>query len=291
MKLLPSSPRLQTRTFGLVACLLGIASVSHAATIFEQNFNSSNTVSDYVLPGGTASGSLFTDISGPAGMTQSITNGALLLSNVSGSGNDSQGFRYTGGFTGGTPSFLMVEYDFDLTTSSNSTGQTNFVFGNNDEVSRPYGQGSISTTNSFGYVAVKGGNTAGTIQISVNTTSGFQIPAFTPEGTLTFRLYLNDTGGNVNYVGPNGGNYTSNSETISVWYEDGGTWNDYNLNVAANSGDLYGFRFIHKNTAESVAIDNIAIYDSTVIPEPSQVALAMGSFLLVGAMIYRRRKA
>ncbi|MCX6938734.1 MAG: hypothetical protein NTU80_12745 [Verrucomicrobia bacterium] len=258
------------------------SSTALSQTLFNQAFNSSSTLADYINAA-TPSNGQFNAITSVANNTASISSGALVYAKNSSS---SAGFSRTTDFSP-TPSALLLQ--FDLSISGNSTEQSSssevvIQVGSGfstsvgaESTSNVHSRIALNWTTTDGQWSIRRGGSAGASNVSANTT-----------GTQTIRFYINNSGPTLNYLGIDNNNYSLINDAYDVWI---GSSRAPNLTgVVATSGEvsLTDFKFTYASTAENAIItfDNLTI---TAIPEPASFVF-ITALATAASIAFRRQK-
>lgn len=264
------------------------SSTSLAQTLFNQTFNSSSTLADYINAANPSTGQ-FNAITSAANNTATISSGALVFTKI---GGNSAGFSRSTDFSP-APTALLLQ--FDLTISGNTTAQTNST-----GLVLQLGSGFSSTT-----VGVEDANTKVHSRIALNwtTTNGewsirqggagtspTTVSANT-NGTQTVRFYVNNSGISLNYLGIDNASYTLPNDTYDVWIAGARAPNLTSV-VASSAPDitLTDLKFTYDSGAANavIAIDNLSI---TAIPEPASFPLIAALASATAVAIRRQNHA
>ena len=238
-------------------------------------------MADYVNAANPATGQ-FNAITSAANNTASISSGALIFTK---NGGSSAGFSRSTDFNP-VPSALLLQ--FDLTISGNTTAQTNSTglvlqlgsgFSTTVAVetnSNVHSRIALNWTATNGEWSIRQGGGTGASTVSTNTT-----------GIQTVRLYVNNSGLSLNYLGIDSTNYSLANDTYDVWV---GTTRVPNLTgVTATSAEvaLTDLKFTYDSGAANavIAIDNFSV---TAIPEPASFAF-IAALATATAMAFRRQ--
>jgi hypothetical protein len=249
-----------------------LATGASAATIFQQNFSSSSTVSDYVSA--TPNIGQFNAIGTSNGnATIAITSGALAFTRSA----DPNGttFSRTTDFSP-TPDAIM--YQFTLNVTGNTAAQTTAaVF----QVGSGYGTANSAETNAntYGRIGVNLGSNAGEYALR-NIGASTNSPTLTGPQDITW--VLNNSGATLNYMPPAGGSTTVLNDTADVYAGNTLLFDD--IAVTTTTQTMTDLKFAFTAGFATISIDNMLI---TAIPEP----VSMTSLLLVGGLLFARRRA
>lgn len=212
------------KIFLLITCVLGAVAFSEAQTIyFTQDFNSSTNVNTYT--GAPITQNKFDGITTVGtGASFAIVNGKLQIVKVNGTGNIRASLTRTTAFVGAPatgPGFVRVSMEVAISgnTADVASGHR-FMFGDNFPTT-PAAPGNanihcslfINPTGKPGEFRVEGTNPPAV----PNTV----IPTFT--GTKTIVWYVNNSGSDKGYTGPNGQINTVQNDYADAWVVDGAT--------------------------------------------------------------------
>lgn len=231
---------------------MGISSLFGQTIIFQQNFNASNTVSDYI--GSPPSTNQFNHIgaSTGVGINCTVVNGKLKLSKPS---TTSVGFTRNTNFAS-TPT--VMAFIFTISVSDNSVadvnsgklyiGQnlsTNFSFPENaDTYARLYFNIS-ATTNSFQLRDIRNDNTSTT---------------FT--GETLIHWVLNNSGSSITYLAPDNSLATLANDKADVWANRSIIFND--VNVQSPTVNMEDMKFLLNDGNASFTFDNMVIQEGNI---------------------------
>lgn len=255
----------------IALCVLALATSVRAVPIFQQNFNSSSTVGDYVSA--TPSDGQFNAIgTSGAGVTVSITGGALTYTRA---GANLGSYSRTTNFS---PIPDTMIYQFDLTISGNTAAQTTAaVF----QVGSGFGTANSAEANADTYARVGINFTANAGEFSFrDVTNATSTAALT--GTQSITWVLNNSGGSLNYTPPGGGSSSIANDTADLYAGNTLLLDDVLIQTPAQT--MSDLKFAFSLGSGTIAIDNIVI---NTIPEPATLGL-LGLALLT---LPRRRRA
>lgn len=281
-------------SFGTTWLFLVVASSTpvSAAVVFEQDFNSSTTVGDYVSA--TPNNGQFNDISADGtNNTVAVTSGALVFDMNDNGSADTSGFLRSTDLASPAPTVLAIELLFTYTKNGSNTSGPGPVLqvGNYPSTATGYTSGG-SANDRFDDLTWR--RTGSDYQLELNDTDpvagGVQgaIPDLVFGQQYSVLWLLNNSGASQSYTGPDGESRTINNNS-STLFLDGVLATDNRLaddNGGANI-DLSSIRFRALDVDNSFSFDLIRINDSLPIPEPASVAL-LG---LGGLLIAARRRA
>jgi len=262
------------RNFIVLLILAVLATRSSAATIFQQNFSSSSTVSDYVSA--TPNIGQFNAIgtSNASGST-AISSGALALTRTADPNTTT--FSRTSDFSP-TPDAIM--YQFTLNVTGNTGSQTTAaVF----QVGSGYGttNAAESNTNTYARLGVNFGASAGQYSLRDIGSSTNSSPFSTPQD-ITW--VLNNSGATLNYTAPGGAAATIANDTADLYVGTTLQTGFNDIAVTTSTQTMTDLKFAFTAGAATISVDNMLI---TTIPEP----VAMTSLLLISGVLLSRRRS
>ncbi len=220
-------------------------------TIFQQNFNSSTTLSDYFSS--TPSSSQFNMLrSSGSGTTVTITNNKLQISKIS---TNSGGFARATDFS---PTPTIVAISFKLAVPSASMADANVAYlyiGNNflndlgfEANADTYARLSFNTTNTNGEFIIRD---------ITNTTNSL---TFTGEKHL--KWVLNNSGSAINYISPNNTTESLANDKADLWVEGTLIFND--VNVQTSSANLTDIKFLVWASPATFTMDDLVIQEGSI---------------------------
>lgn len=241
----------------LAACLFVMGNTADAQ-LFQQDFSSSTTVSNY------------TNASPTNGQFNGITtSGAGTVLSINTTGSNKLRFARTGNagaYTrttdfSPTPSSLM--YRFDITMSGNSSATTTaatFQVGSGFTSSNTAETG----TNVHSRLGLNVGGTAGQFSLrdigaGTNTT--------TYSGTQTVTWVINNSGGSITYKAPDGTFETLADDRFDLWVGNTKEFNDANAQTASQT--LTDIKFVMNGGVANVDFDNFLIDPIPSVPTSS----------------------
>jgi hypothetical protein len=257
------------RRFRYVSTLTVITAVSilssaTAAEVFNQNFQSSTTLSSYISA--TPTSGQFNDISAEtSGGTWSINAGTLQLVRA-GNSNGAGITRFTD--FAATPGLLHVKFNFGVTINSFQNDLMGLDFGNFTSV-QDYNNTS-PTTSVFTRLNVDG---AGSNNIRFEI-GGTQSATYAANGTLyALAFFLNKSGVTQNYLAPNGTVKFVDANRVSFWVGPTCLFD----NVVASNGatsTLTDLR-LHLGTADTGTwkLDDFVVNDAFPAAGPAKLTL------------------
>lgn len=245
---------MKTTTFLKQAFLLGVVVCSSQmwGQLFQQDFNSSSTVSDYVNSTTPNSGQFNAISSSGSGTVLSITNGKLRFSRT---GNAGAYTRTTD--LSPTPQFMI--YQFELTIGNNSAAVTNAA--------------AWQIGSGFGTANSTESNTSVHSRIGLNLTTtngsfslrdiGASANSAVFSGTQNVFWVINNTGSSVSYLSPNNTIETLSNDNADIWI--GSTKALSAISATTSTQSLTDFKFVISNGTVNVDIDNFKIFSGSNI--------------------------
>lgn len=230
--------------FAPALCLVFLCGKTEAQ-LFQQDFSSSDTISNYVSV--TPNTGQFNAISSSGGGTIfSISNNALQYTRSSNAGS----FSRTTDFN---PTPTAFRYKFDLTVSGNTATTTNAAVW---QVGSGYGTANSAETNANTYARIALNLTAtdGTFQLrDINTMTN----SANFSGTQTITWIMNNSGTSLNYVAPDGSTETLANDTEDVWVGLTKVFNDFAVQTTTQT--ISDLKFVFSAGAATVTMDNFLI--------------------------------
>ncbi len=245
LKLLPK--------FGLMwAWVVAVVSTANGQ-IFNQDFNSSTTLADYLI-GGSALGDKFDAFNQNSPNAIEISSSSLLF-NRNASTNIISAVRSTNLTT--TPSLIVVR--FSISVSGNNAAQTSAArlqlgtgFSNSNSLE--------ADASCYAQLGINFTATGGQFQLRHITTGTGGSNGGNVSGTQNVTWILNNTGSTVAYAGPDGNLYSLDNDKTDIW--NGTTRTLSGQNVSTASQTVTDFKFIYDattNNAADIRIDNLTI--------------------------------
>ena len=242
--------KLHMKSKVLYVFLMTLFSTLGRGQIFEQDFNSSTTVSSYVSATAPNSGQFNAISASGAGTVITINNGKLRFARTGNAG----AYTRTTDLTP-TPQFMI--YQFDLTVSNNSTALTNAA-------AWQIGSG-FSTANS----TESNASVHSRIGLNFTTTNGsFSIRdiggssnSSTFSGSQSIFWVINNTGAAVSYMSPNNTIDILANDEADLWI--GTTKALAGISATTPTQSLTDFKFVISNGNVNVDIDNLKIYSGS----------------------------
>ncbi|WOO43639.1 hypothetical protein [Rubellicoccus peritrichatus] len=256
-----------------------------ANKVFEQDFDASGNVEDYVNEA-IDSGDLtrFDDISSEAnGGTWSINGeGQLQLEKPSSSSpNDDAGiFRYAN-FVG-PPSVARIEFDLGMLITDTTLSHRDLLYfsiGNFTQF-KDYAARS-SSSDLFEIWSIRGFVDSGEVKYMFrhnSTNSGVTIPA---DGTMhRVTWYLNASGETQSYFGPDGGMYSLDAFAASIWIDDQIAISNHDREAGISYNEIRSLRIRSANSYPfTLKIDNFEVFDTLTSSSASSVSFAEWVYL------------
>ncbi len=288
-----------------VATILAMFALSTAqgAVIFAQDFSDGGVPADYET-GGSASGSLFTDIGHNADGTTAITANQLVIGTPqqASTANYDAGWGVTGlTLNSGDIMRFDVDIRFDITTGTGNYGPFGAItFGDYNGTYSEYPHDGSKFT-------AIGLRRSGGTQMQVEPVNGTSFKV-TYGDTNTLTVFMNSTGVAQTYVGPDSLTYNlsvSNQVDVNTNPYVQGSYAVWIGNTIMGD-DLAAPTFTHSTNGHntSAVLDTVMMYgngDSGVgiesgfdnfsvesIPEPASLGLLLGAF---GLVAWRRFRA
>lgn len=218
--------------------------------LFEQNFSSSSTLSDYVNSSSPDNGQFNAISTSGSGATWSINSNKL---RVAWTATNAFAATRTTNFLPTAPTSLMIR--FDLQISNNSTAVTGaFYFSIGDGYSTANSAPTNASTHSR--FAINTTTTSGQFQIRKN--EGGNSNSSNLSGNQTITWVINNSGATLSYKAPDGTIETVANDTWDIWAGTTKIFND--IAALTSSKTLNNFK-IYSNTQATVTadIDNILI--------------------------------
>lgn len=262
-----------------VAIISAVSRPTSAQTLFQQTFDSSNTLSDYIKSSSPAEGQ-FNGINPGTGNTASIVDGALVFTRTS---------AVNGAFwrtTGFSPAPTAVRVQFDLNVTGNSVVQSGH--GLTGGVSLYIGEdfvGGVSTDTGvdiFARINIGWSATNGAWTLYRGGTNG---STATQTGTQTVSWFMNSGSDSISYEAPNGSSNFLAAGTYDLWIGQAAVFTSVTATTSDASLSEFKFRWDNAAANATISFDNLSI---SAIPEPSTYALFGGLGVLVVAFGRRR---
>lgn len=238
------------RTVVVGAGLVLLAALVRSDVIFSQDFSYGGTVGDYET-GGSATGSLFTDIGHSADGDVAVTNEALALDLPMGPNTESYdaGWGVTALGDGGVMLLkMMVTYEAQGPNDWGPFGHVTFGDYNGNYNTYPH------NASKFARIGLRRSGT--NMQYEPEGAANFTVPYGT---THILRVYLNDSGVAETYLGPDGEVYD-----LSVWNRTDGGGNPYVAGSYAvwvddviQSDNIEANNYIHSGTYNTRVLDTV----------------------------------
>jgi len=252
------------------ACLFLMAAAALPAQLFQQDFSASGTLSDYISASSPTAGQWNAISTSGAGTTVGIVGNALQFVRTSNLGS----FSRTTDFSGPPTSMICK---FDLTVSGNSVATTtaavwqmgtNFGTANSAEaialVHSRFGLNISATAGQFSLRNIENGTNSSTFS-----------------GTQTITWVINNSGGTLTYLAPDGSQETVADDTADVW---AGTAKAIdNLPATGGTIALTDWKFAFTVGTATITMDNFRIDLVSAAPRPIVVfgpAVTNGVFVV-----------
>ena len=229
--------------------LMTLSSVWGSGQLFQQQFGSSTTVSDYVQSSTPSNGQFNAISSSGTGWTWSINNEKLRF-NWSAANNGSA--TRTTDF-GGNPTSLMIRFDLQISNNSlATTGAFYFSIGDGYTTANSGPAGTLTHSR----FAINTTTTNGTFAIRKNESTAANSSSLSGNQTITW--VINNSGSSMSYTAPDGSSETVANDTWDIW---AGTTKIFNDIAALTSTQLLNELKIYGNTSATVTtdIDNFLI--------------------------------
>ncbi|MBS7788255.1 T9SS type A sorting domain-containing protein [Flavobacterium sp. CYK-55] len=234
--------------FGLFFMVLMNFSSVQAQTLFSQDFSSSTSLSNYINSSAPDAGQ-FNAITTAGTSTATITSGALRFTR----GNSTTSFTRSTNFST-TPTALV--YEFDLTVSGTPSGNTattaRWQIGSGYNAAT---NGIESDANTYAQMAI---DFRGTTSFRFNDVSNANTSSnFTVGTTYAITWVMNNSGGTLSYLAPNGNTETIANDRIDFWVGTTRVYND--VVVETTNGTLSDMKFAYVGSTGSITLDNISV--------------------------------
>tara|TARA_R110002051_G_scaffold95649_1_gene165593 strand:- start:22298 stop:25669 length:3372 start_codon:yes stop_codon:yes gene_type:complete len=238
-------------------------SISIKAQLFNQDFNSSTSIEDYISV--SPSGDQFTEIStNGSNFSTSITNGALRF-NRTGIGTM---YAYKNISFTKRPEFVQLKFDFEATNHELNKNNVFAIFIGSSFSSSAAG----STSNYASRFGISTKGNQGEFRITSIDNIGGSVSSGTFSGKQTITFIVNSKGSNQTYTAPNGSTETVASGKMDVWIGNVKGINDFSLkNIDSPKGDITGFKIQATSSTGTGTFDfdNIEMLD--LLNESSQL--------------------
>lgn len=250
----------------LLFSILTVFTTSVNAQIFNQDFESSIKLTDYIST--TPNSGQFNGITtGQSSLTTSITNGALRFERT----GTATMYAYRNFNFTENPNFVQLKFDFELSNYQQGTQNPSFtVFIGSNFSSTSFGSSSTYASR-IGLVGKDGSN-----EFKVSTVDNIggapSTSYFSGKQTITF--VVNNSGSDKTYSAPNGSVETVLNGKMDVWIGAVKGIDDFSLkNTESPKGDISGFKF-QATSASGLGIfdfDNVEFSElpSEVSPPPT----------------------
>lgn len=230
-------------------------SISIKAQLFNQNFNTSTSVSDYISAAPSAD--QFTEIStNGSNFTTSITNNALRF-NRTGTGTM---YAYKNISFTKKPEFVQLKFDFEASNHELNKNNVFAIFIGSTFTSTSAG----STSNYASRFGISTRGNQGEFRITTIDNIGGAPSSANFSGKQTITFIVNSKDSNQTYTAPNGNTENVASGKMDVWIGQTKGINDFSLkNTDSPKGDITGFK-IQATSSTGTGVfdfDNIEMLD------------------------------
>ncbi|MCU7615107.1 T9SS type A sorting domain-containing protein [Chryseobacterium sp. GMJ5] len=232
--------------------LMALFSISGWAQIFEQDFNSSSTVSSYVSATTPNSGQFNAISTSGSGTVLSINGGKLRFARTGNAG------AYTR-TTDLTPTPQLMIYQFDLAVSNNTAAVTNAATW---QIGSAFTTGNSTEANSIVHSRLGLNLTATNGSFSLRDIGG-SLNSSVFSGTQNIFWVINNTGATAFYLAPDNTVGTLSNDEADLWV--GTTKALTSLPATTATQSLTDFKFVISNGTANVDIDNLKIYSGSNI--------------------------
>ena len=229
------------------------------AQLFQQDFSSSTTVSNYANATTPTNGQFNAISTSGAGTVLSINTTGSNKLRFARTGN-AGAFSRTTDFSP-TPSSLL--YRFDMTLSSNSTATTNAA---TFQIGSGFGTANSTETNASTHsrLGVNFTTTAGQFSLR-DIVGGTSSANFT--GTQTITWAINNSGSPLTYKAPDGSFETVANDTQDIWVGTTKVFND--IAATTNTQTLTDLKFVISGANGTIDFDNFLVDPIPSIPTSS----------------------
>ncbi len=268
---------------GVLLVILVEASTANAAVLFQQDFSASAAVSSYAIASTPNNGQWNSISTSGTGVKLSITSGKLVFTRtLANAGSCSRTTDFSG-----PPASLFYKFDLSLSgTASAATSAGTWQVGS--------GFGTTNSTeadaSTHSRVALNTTSTSG--QFVLRKLDGTAANSSTFSGTQTIRWVINNSGGSLTYLAPDGTDEAVANDTWDLWVGTTKAFNDVPATTASQS--LADMKFTLSGGKGAIGMDNFlidpvppvpiaqvspSISDSSFIAVWSKAATATGYFL------------
>jgi regulation of enolase protein 1 (concanavalin A-like superfamily) len=236
--------------------------------LFEQAFDSSTVVSNYV-DATNATANKFTNLSAEAeGGTWTVDGGGVLrlVAPESTSSNNDAGFIRTGALT---PAATMGRVCFDVSVDGENTfGDLGYVELGQFTTVADYENPGTNASHFF-RLALKG-NGPGIFHFRINGATGNANGVANADGSLhSVIVYLNNTGATQAYTGPDGLAYSVDDKKFALWLDGKIAFDNAVRDTGFNAANFATFRFRSPTgKAYKVAFDHLLITNTLNTTSP-----------------------
>jgi hypothetical protein len=239
------------KLFFTALCSLSLSFFYAQTTIFQQNFNSSNTVSDYVGSPPSTNQFDFIGTTG-SGVTTTINNGKLVMSKT---GLNSGNFGRNTDFS---PTPTLISISFKVNVTDNVSIETNAAYFN---IGTNYNNnfGFIPNADTYALLTFSTTSVAGEYKIN-DITNSMSSPIYT--GEVYVRWVLNNTGGDATYIDPNNNIATITNDKADIWVNNTLVFND--VNVETPTQNITDFKFLINRGPITITFDDFKIQEGNI---------------------------
>lgn len=271
----------------LAGIVLVLSSHAQAAILYDETFSVDGPIGDYTGPG-----KIFTAYSATNNYFAQATGGVLNMGLPAEGEGTPSGLLYTYTSLGSARSLLSMQFDFTMLGGGAADSAFGLYIGsyanidefapgwNVHEGARNWTKINASAGASYAVTAQDGTNTN-------HTDSGLLAGQ-----TYTWNVFLNQSGADELYIGPDGGSHLLENNSWSLFVDNVLVADSVPKGNAGSTGSINGIVFIlsknYYGGSSNMNVDNLIIRDDlNMVPEPSAVALlALGGM----AVMARRRR-
>ncbi|TZF86275.1 hypothetical protein FW774_04295 (plasmid) [Pedobacter sp. BS3] len=233
---------------------------SKAQVMFSQDFSTSSLLADYINPANPSAGQfnaagVMTGSSGSDGVTVTVVNNALHVERtISGAANGTGFFARTSNLN---PASQCIAVRFKLSVSNiSSTGssQAQFFFGSGFSADGTQ-EDNTNINSKFGISLV---GSAGDYHYALRDVSTGTNSTYNYSGEHLVTWFINASGADCQYTGPDGNKYTLANGKWNIWVDDVKQFStDRNATTATIS--LSNFKFIATGGTPTYDMDNLMV--------------------------------
>jgi hypothetical protein len=246
--------------------------------IFQQDFNTSTIVADYVNAASPTAGQFNAISTSGSGVTASINTTGSNKLRFSRTSANAGSFSRT---TDLSPAPLSLLYKFDLTVSGTTTAATNFAA---FQVGTGFGttNSGEANTSTYARLGLNATATNGTFQLR-DITGSTNSPNLS--GTVAISWYMNNSGNSITYTAPDGTSETVANDRVDIWGGNSKLFNDVSVETSSLTS-LTDLKFvISGGTNVNVDIDNIVITTIPIVAAPAVTTNAASLITTTGATL------